>query len=152
MKTTRNFWPLGILLFFVLFFAGMATAVVIAATHRDSLVSPNYYEQELKYQEQIDGAARAEKSDAKLRFDAANGQIIIMLPVGQLTGKPSGTVALYRASSPELDREFPLELKADGTQTLSVSNLAAGSWIVRVKWSADGDNYFLEQKLGIAKK
>ena len=48
----------------MLLFAGMAGVVVIAATHRESMVSENYYEQELKFQDQIDSAARAQKSGA----------------------------------------------------------------------------------------
>ena len=66
MKTTRNLWPLGIFVAFGLFFAGMATVVVIASTHREHLVSANYYEQELKFQRRIDSAERAQKSGAAI--------------------------------------------------------------------------------------
>ena len=45
--TSRNYWPMGVIVVFVLFFIGMASVVVIAVTHRDHLVSDNYYEQEL---------------------------------------------------------------------------------------------------------
>ena len=74
MKTTRNLWPLGIVITFVLFFCGMASVVVIAATHREDLVSDNYYEQELKFQNQIDGAARAKNPARRLHYDAADRQ------------------------------------------------------------------------------
>ena len=66
MKTNRNLWPLGIFVTFGLFFAGMTGVVVIAATHRDSLVNGNYYEQELKFQGQIDAAARAVMIDVPI--------------------------------------------------------------------------------------
>ena len=46
MKTKFNPWPYGIILFFVLLFCGLAGIVVIAATHRESMVSENYYEQD----------------------------------------------------------------------------------------------------------
>ena len=151
MKSSRNLWPLGIIVTFALFFIGMATVVVIAATHRDHLVSSNYYEQELKFQSQIDDAARAKASGANLRHDAAAGQVIISLPVVQLAQKLSGTVTLYRPSEPKLDREFLLEPKADGKQTINVSKLASGPWRLRVKWSAGGEKYFLEGKIVVGK-
>ena len=151
MKTSRNLWPLGIIITFALFFIGMATVVVIAATHRDHLVSSNYYEQELKFQSQIDDAARAQASGANLRHDAAAGQVIISLPAAQLAQKLSGTVTLYRPSEPKLDREFLLEPKADGQQTINVSKLAPGPWRLRVKWSAGGEKYFLEAKIVVGK-
>lgn len=148
----RNLWPLGIFTAFGLFFAGMATVVVIAATHRDHLVSDNYYEQELKYQSRIDGGDRAQKSGATMAYEAGKGAVVIALPVAQLAQKFSGTIELYRPSEPKLDREFLLAPNAEGTQTLDVSQLAAGLWLVRAKWNAGGETYFLEQKITIAGK
>ena len=62
MKASFNPWPAGIIAFFVLLLCGMATVVAIAVTHRESMVNDNYYEQELKFQNQIDSVARAQKS------------------------------------------------------------------------------------------
>ena len=149
MNPAKNLWPFGLVLAFVLFFIGMASVVVIAATHREHLVNGNYYEQELKFQSQIDAAARAKKAGATIRFDAAAGQVLITVPPAQLAQKLSGTVSLYRPSAPELDREFLLEPKRDGTQTLNLSKFAAGLWEVRVAWTAGGENYYLEQKIKI---
>ena len=149
MKTTRNFWPLGIFTAFGLFFVGMASVVVIAATHRDHLVNDNYYEQELKFQSQIDSSARTQKSGATIAYDAGSSSVVIALPVAQLAQKFSGVINLYRPAEPKLDREFQLEPKADGTQTLDVSKLTPGLWLVRAKWNAAGETYFLEQKIKI---
>jgi hypothetical protein len=149
MKTDRNLWPYGIILAFILFFGGMAAVIVIAATHREHLVTADYYEQELKFQGQIDAARRAAKTGASVAHDAGTGQLIVRLDAAQLSQKIAGTVELYRPSAPELDREFLLELQADGTQTINLSKLAIGPWLVRVKWSAGGQEYFLEQKIRI---
>ena len=149
MKTNFNPWPYGIIAFFVLLVCGLATVVVIAATHRDSMVSENYYEQELKFQHQIDSAARARKSGASLQLDAAAGKLLVAMPAEQLAQKFSGTIEFYRPSAPELDRAFPLTPDAGGKQALDVSQLAAGAWHVRAKWTAAGQDYFLEQKITI---
>jgi hypothetical protein len=150
MKT--NLWPFGIITAFVLFFCGIATVIVIAAAHHETLVSDNYYDQELTFQNQIDGAARAQKSGAAITSDATNGFVVITLPAAQLAAKLSGKIEFYRPSEPKLDREFLLEPRADGVQTLDVSRLAAGLWLVRVNWLAGGENYFLEQKITVAGK
>jgi len=148
MKKSFNPWPLGIVLVFVLFIGGMATAVVIACTHRDRLVDENYYESELQFQSQIDGAARAEKAGAMLS-QLAGGNVQVKLPIEQLTQKFSGAIELYRPSAPELDHIMTLQPDAQGAQTVDVSKLARGSWMLRVKWNADDKNYFLEQKIKI---
>ena len=149
MKSPRNFWPLGITLAFVIFFGGMASFVVIACSHRDSLVNANYYEQELKFQNQIDGAARAQKAGAVIQFDAAKKLVAITVPPAQLAHKFSGTIELYSPVDPKADREFPFEPRADGTQTLDVSTFTAGSWSVRARWTVVGETYFIEQKIKI---
>jgi nitrogen fixation protein FixH len=149
MKSTFNPWPYGIMLFFVLLVCALAGVVAIAATHRESMVSENYYEQELKFQEQIDGAARAQKSGARLQLEPEGGKLVVTVPAEQAVRKCSGVIEFYRPSSPALDCEFPLAPGADGSQTVDVSKLAAGLWQVRVKWSAGGQDYFLEQKITI---
>ncbi len=153
MKTTnRNYWPLGIFITFGLFFAGMATVVGIASTHREDLVNQNYYEQELKYQEHIDGAGRAQAAGAAITSDAVTGKIIVAVPRAHLAQKLSGTVTFYRANDPTLDREFPLAPQADGTQTFETAKLTAGPWQVRAAWTANGLSYFVEEKVVVAAK
>ncbi len=149
MKITRNLWPLGIFTAFGLFFVGMATFVVVASTHRDYLVNDNYYEQEIKFQNQIEGKALAEKSGAQINFDSAQSRVTLALPQTLLTQKISGSLELYRPSAPKMDQQIAIAPKADGTQTLDVSKLAPGLWLVRARWNVGGQDYFLEQKIKI---
>jgi hypothetical protein len=151
MKTTRNLWPLGIIGAFVFLFLGIATVIVIAATHRDSLVSDNYYENELKFQTQIDGASRAKAAGAAVAYDAATGQLVIDVPAGQLAQTFSGTIDLYRPSASTLDRQCRFEPGPDGRQRLDVSKLVSGPWLARVTWAAGGQNYFIELKFVVPK-
>ena len=146
MKTQKNLWPYGLITAFVLFFIGMATVVTIAVTHKEDLVSANYYENELNYQGQLDSAARAQNAGADIRFDASARSVVIALPPAQAGQKVSGTIQLYRADAPEKDRTLDLSPGRDGTQTLNVAQFATGPWLLRVNWQADGQGYYLEQK------
>jgi hypothetical protein len=147
MKSDRNLWPLGIVTAFVLLFCGIATVLVIAATHRERLVSDNYYENELRFQSQIDAANRAQKAGAAVHYDSASRRILLALPAAQAKESINGKISFYRASAPELDREFPIELRSDGTQELDVSKFVAGPWQIRVRWTVVGLDYYLEQKM-----
>jgi len=135
------------MLFFILLICALASVVVIAATHRESMVSEDYYEQELKFQDQIDSAARAQKVGAHLQFEAGARKLVVTAPADQLAQQFSGVIEFYRPSSPALDRQVPFVPGADGTQAVDVARLAAGLWQVRVKWNAGGQHYFLEQKI-----
>jgi len=151
MKTTLNLWPYGIITAFVFLFCGIITVIIIAFTHRESLVSENYYDQEMTFQNQIDDSARAQKSGAAISADSAGAKVVITVPVAQLAQKLSGTIELYRPSDSRLDRTLQLSPRADGTQSLDGSRLAAGPWRVRVKWNAGVQDYFLEQKFTVAR-
>ena len=152
MKKQFNPWPYGIVSFFVLLFCGMATVVVIASTHRDALVNDNYYEQELRFQNQIDAAARAKNAGATMKFNSTAEKIQIALPAAQMKQNVSGKISFYRADKPALDHATAFQPNADGTESLDVANLAAGPWQVRASWTAGGQDYFLEQKIVIAAK
>ena len=146
MKTDRNYWPLGIIAAFVLLFAGIAVVIVIAATHRDTLVSENYYENELKFQGQIDSATRAKTAGATLAYEAVTGRIVVFIPVAQLAANFSGKISLYRPSASELDRQILLAPGLDGTQTLKISDFTPGPWLARVAWKSGGQDFYLETK------
>ncbi|MEI8289346.1 MAG: FixH family protein [Verrucomicrobiota bacterium] len=146
MKNDRNFWPLGIIAVFVLLFAGIAVVIVIAATHRDTLVSENYYEGELKFQSQMDSAARAKNAGATLAYDAAAGRFAVFIPVAHLAAEFSGSLTLYRPSASGLDRLVPLAPGADGLQSLDVSRLAPGPWLAKAAWKSGGRDFYLETR------
>jgi nitrogen fixation protein FixH len=133
MKANFNPWPYGIMAFFVILICCM--------------VSENYYEQELKFQEQIDGTARAQKAGARIQLNAADGKLLVVVPPAQLAQQLTGAIQFYRPSSPALDRHYVLSPAADGRQAVDVSHLTAGPWQVRVKWNAGGQTYFLEEKI-----
>ena len=154
MATTRNLWPLGIIAAFVLFITGTVGLIVMACSQRVELVSPDYYERELKFQGQIDRAARAQgaTSQASVAYDAARNCITVSLPADQARREVTGSIELYRPSATGMDRAVKLEPDANGTQRLDASGLAPGLWRVRVSWTAEKQNYYLEQKVVVGSK
>ena len=56
---------------------------------------------------------------------------------------------MHPTKSCHIRRTIRPQPQADGTQTINVSQLAAGPWLVRAKWNAAGETYFIEQKIKI---
>ena len=150
MKPSRNPWPLGIILTFVVFICGTVGLVVMACRHNVELVNNNYYDQEIQYQSRIDSAVRAHELGANVSYDGAARHIVISLPGTQAAGKVAGQIQLYRPSAEGMDREFKLEPAANGIQTLDAAGLPPGLWKIRVSWNSEGRDYFLDQKIIIA--
>jgi len=151
MKQPRNLWPLGIILTFVIFISGTIGLVVMACLHSTELVNANYYDQEIKYQSRIDRETRAQQLGAKAAYDAAARKIVISLPAAQAAKSATGQIQLYRPSAAGLDQQFKLEPAASGVQMLDAAGLQPGLWKIRVSWTVEGRDYFLDQKIVIGK-
>lgn len=142
----RNPWPYAIIGYFVVFIAAMASWIVFAVRNDMELVRPDYYEQEIKYQAQIDRLERtsAVRGQLSLDYSPAAQSVALTLPTGAV-----GEVHLYRPSDAALDRRVKLELDQAGRQVLNVAELRGGLWRMRVSWTAGGSEYYFEEPLVI---
>jgi len=148
-----NPWPVAIILFFVVAFIGCGTFVAFCSRHPADLVSADYYEQEVRYQGQIDRLQHVQQaaSLASVVYDTNRQRITISLPPG-ISVPSTGTIQLYRPSSMKLDRELKLASDATGLQTIDATNLQPGLWKVRVSWKTADQEYFIDQKVVIERK
>lgn len=151
---SRNPWPIAIVAWFV-FFTVATVALVILATHqREDLVREDYYDEEVRFQQQIDRMNRTARvaSGVAVRYDIAAQNLVVTLPADQARRSPSGQITLYRPSDSRLDQELPLALEADGIQRIDVSHLQTGLWKVRLRWDVSGDEFYSDQEVVIGAK
>src|SRR5262249_15302292 len=113
------------------------------------LVSGDYYEQELKFQGQIERVRRTERLGVEVfvGYDSSKRAITVTVPANQSQHPLTGHIQLYRPSAARLDQELPLQLNGEGRQSFDASHLRPGLWKVRVSWTAAGEDYFIEKKL-----
>jgi hypothetical protein len=144
-----NPWPVSIIGFFVVAIAGLAAFIAYCNFHRVDLVSPGYYEEELRYQDEMDRLRRAQQFDrpGSVSLDADRKVITILLPPEHAKTPCAGSIRLYRPSDSRLDRNLPLEADRNGIQTVDASALAPGLWKVRVAWQAAGQDYLMIGKV-----
>lgn len=147
MKPIRNLWPLGVIAAFVIFISGTIGLVVMAASHKAELVSDNYYDQEIKYQNRIDSLGRAQQLGglASMAIDAGSGRITISLPPAQVRSGVAGRIQLYRPSAAGADRTLSLAPDENGLQFVDLKGLLPGLWKMRVSWTAEGRDYSIER-------
>ena len=149
MSNSRNYWPLGIILAFAIFIPCTAGLIVLASLGGHELVSADYYEQEIRYQnklEQIQRAARL-SSQASVQYDAAQHCVRIGLPQKQAQPRTQGHIHLYRPSAAGLDRTVKLALNTEGGQNIDATDLQPGLWKVRLQWTVEQQDYFCERNI-----
>jgi nitrogen fixation protein FixH len=151
MIKPKTLWPLGIVLASLFYVSGVGVCSYLAIAHKSELVNEKYYDQEIKYQSRIDSLGRAQRlaTRATAIYDEAARRIVVSLPAEHAGKTVSGEIELYRPSAAGQDRQFKLEPDEKGVQIVDASALPQGLWKVRVNWTVDNQEFFLDQKLAV---
>ena len=139
-------WGKGIIIVFVIFFAGMAFMAYKSITKNIDLVAQNYYEKEIKYQDQIDKINKTNSLNEKLKIVSTESSIIISYP--HATGL-KGEISFYRPSDAKKDFRLPIEAGKDNKQIINTQTLQKGLWKVQISWNTSGQDYYNEEKIMI---
>ena len=145
----RSFWPYGLIITFAVFISWLAVFVAIAVSGRMDLERADYYEQTIRYQDQIDRAARGAgvRNELAVAYEPATGSVQLQIPAEHARRKAAGTVTFYRPSDARLDRDIPLAPDVAGRQSLDVAGWPAGRWKLRVTWQVDGQDYYFDDTI-----
>ncbi|WP_291777298.1 FixH family protein [Cecembia sp.] len=139
-------WGKGIILTLAAFAVLMISMVVICVRQDDiHLVTQNYYEEEIKYQDQIDKMINASQLENEvLVYDNQLKIVDLQLPVGS-----KGTLHLFRPSDARLDRKIEFDITDLATNSIDVKSLKSGYWKVKLSWIENGTAYYQEKKINI---
>jgi nitrogen fixation protein FixH len=153
-KPRRSLWPYAIIAAFAIFISGTVALVVLACSQRVDLVSSDYYEQEIKFQNHLDRLRRTRNLDVQgaVGYDSTKQQITISVPTDQLRRAVSGRIQLYRPSAAGLDRQVVLSPDSKGVQVVDAKDLQPGLWKVRVSWTVGDNDYFMDQKIVVGSR
>ncbi len=148
----RNPWPYAIIAWFVIFITALVSWAVVATHNSMDLVRKDYYEEELRHQQQIDRVNRTAqvRKDITVTTDAMS--LTFKLPSEHAAGKPTGEVQLYRPSDASLDKKLALAVNESGLQRIDASALKGGLWKLRVYWKIGEVEYYFDQPVVIAGK
>src|SRR3954471_1809897 len=124
-------WGNKLLLVFVGFAFLIGTLVYKCMQQNFELVSKDYYNDELRYQDKIDGANNANKLSS-IQIAQTSEEVSIQLPK-ELNGLvTTGQAWFYCATSASNDRKIPLATGGDGITKISKSKLARTNYQVKV--------------------
>ncbi|WP_439880109.1 FixH family protein [Pontibacter sp. MBLB2868] len=145
-------WPYAIIVAMVMFMSYIAMFVYKAMNQDVDLVSKDYYEQEIKYQDHINMVGRTKAAgDVAIAFHPEKQDIIIQLPDHFKGQSITGKINLFRPSDEELDQELPLQLGRDLSQLIETKELQQGRWKVRITFTVEQETYFAEQTIQVTK-
>ncbi|MCE7054840.1 FixH family protein [Algoriphagus sp. AGSA1] len=139
-------WGKGIFLT-ILAFVALIMAMVIFSVRMEGieLVTENYYEEEINYQDRIDNSTSANALDRTvISYDSQLNVLILDLPIGT-----RGELQFFRPSDSSLDQEIKLEVNQSGMTKVSLKDLKPGYWKIQLKWEENGVDYYQEKKINL---
>lgn len=147
-----SIWPRSILVFFAVAILSLAIFITWAVQQNIDLVQPDYYAEEIRFQQQIERLRRTQPThlQASIIYDSTRQSITVALPATFPPLETSGRIHLYRPSDAALDKNVKLALTADGRQHIDTRSLNAGWWKVRLYWTVRGEEFYSERALLIS--
>jgi len=139
-------WGYKIAAAYLLFVAGIVFLVFKAGKQNYDLVTKNYYEEELKYQDVIDKKQNVAALSALPEIKYTRTGITILFPKEFENKNITGEAYLYCPSDAKKDLKKNFELnKPDFRWELPGS--FRGMYKLKLSWTSDGKSYYQEKKI-----
>ena len=140
-------WGNKLVIVFVVFAGLMATLVYRSVTTKFDLVTKDYYKEELRFQEKIDGAANAaDAGNIQLTQDAAT--ITLRLPASLQNHTAEGEAWFYCKTEAQNDKRIPVTV-TNGVYTFDKALFVKENYELKLQLIIDGRKYYYLQPISI---
>lgn len=131
---------------FILFAVFIGTLVTVCMRQDVSLVSKNYYDEELQFQQQIERERNTSELATKPSV-AVQGNLLT-LAWNQSAPVTRGTISLFCPSNAKMDRTFSIATTND-SQTFSLDDIAKGMYRVKLRWTMGDKEFYQEEVINL---
>ncbi len=138
-------WGVGITITYVIFISSVVSIVVYMHTLDVNLVRDDYYEHELKHQEQIDKQKRSQALAEKVDVELDSVNLNISFPKSFKSYEVEGVLTVFRPSDRSLDRTMDIDCDESMQHKVPLAQLAKGVWRVKIDWQARNTTYYDEK-------
>jgi hypothetical protein len=145
-KHMRISWGYKIFIGYSLFVVGILFLVYKANTQSFDLVTENYYEVELKYQDVIDQKGRTAALSAPPKISHSVNSVSVQLPAEFTTAGVEGQVYLYRPSDAGKDIREAFRTSTGFTEVKLKHDLS-GAYELKLSWQSGGKTFFHESRI-----
>ncbi|MCH2034663.1 MAG: FixH family protein [Tenacibaculum sp.] len=142
-------WSTGIVIAiaaFITFIMVMVVTMVSDNAYNHDLVTDNYYQKELKYQDNIDATKNLHKLAYPLVIQKVSDGVEVVFPKDLTPEKIKGKVFLYRPSNKALDSEIEINTNQHSL-VISDEALVSGRWDIVIDFTYNNQKYFYKEQI-----
>ncbi len=137
----------GVAVVLSLFALMLAYFMVRAIANTQEMVTENYYEKELLFQQDIDKLERAVAHGEVVLMEVKDQELRITFPE-LLRGKEiTGTLQMMRPSDARADQLVAIKADSKGSFAIPISDWMRGLYRARLDWRVDGEDHLSEQQV-----
>ena len=143
-------WGTGITIVIVLFLVitiGQVIAIHYLVDY--DLVVEDYYDEEIKYQGQIEKIERTNSLSESIKIKLFDKKIEIAFPLIFNSEKISGEVKFYKPSDDLRDKVQTIELNSENKMFYNTNDLYPGLWKIKISWAVNDVKYYNEKAIMI---
>jgi hypothetical protein len=138
-------WGKWIVVSFILFAVFIGTLTTICMRQEVSLVSKDYYKDELAFQDQINRVQNT--NDLEQRPKLSINQQGLEIDYNEFSKIENGRLILFCPSNPKQDRKFIIEASSSGKRLVSTQNIKAGMYHAKFYWTIEGKEFYIEKTI-----
>jgi hypothetical protein len=133
-------WGVGIALVYVVFVVGMLTMVFMSKNQKIDLVTENYYQQELLFQDEINAKQRVANGNCLPVMAITPGGCNLEIP-GAKGAEIAGDLLAYCPSNKNGDCMISLPKTTKGGWEVDLSKLKSNNYLFKIHWTKGGEIY-----------
>ena len=141
-------WGKSIVLSFILFAAFIGTLVTVCLRQDISLVSKDYYKEELQYENQLTRLKNVSQLASKPVIKVLENKTI-QITFDRFADMEKGELRLFRPSDSSKDKKYSLVPTSKATQEFPTTDLTPGMYRAKMQWTMNGKEFFLEEVIFI---
>jgi len=139
-------WGNILLLSFIAFMVLMAVMVYSAINTRFDLVSKDYYKDELRYQDKIDGVTNA-STLSSIEVSQNTDALLIQLPKEMKGLSVQGSLWLYCKTDARNDKKLSLNVNENASQSILKAKIQKGIYQLKINWNVGAKPYYIEKEI-----
>ena len=138
-------WGFGIFVLYTGFVLFILFLVFRSSQEKVDLVTEDYYQKELEYQEVIIEKTNAENLENGLTYKLDKNEIEFSFPEEHLN--VLGKIQIYRPSNDRFDQFFEIKLDNQNKMLVNLGNTPMGLYKMMIKWNNDAIGYYVEKDI-----
>lgn len=136
-------WGTGITIFIVLFVVSMSAMVFKASQQNVDLVTEDYYEKELAFQDLKDKEALVlSHFEEQISYKIENDKLQLIFP-SKVEGEVKGNIVFFKPSDARLDQSVDF-ISESKTLVYPLNLFSTGMYKLRIEWQNAGNAYYSE--------